>query len=563
MPASIKKVIIASFSMTTAQIVTTLCYLITVPLLLSALGRQEYGLWILLMSVTGYFGLTHFGITYSLKNKVAYLFAEEKRDEINNFISACVLFYSFLLIFALGITYALIYTDLFPFSFLLSKDIELVDKATIVFSIVIAFYFFRLFVAGIISNVFQGLQEISRLNIFNAIYQVASAVIFIGFLLFRPSLIGVALFQGVNTIVHVIILYVILKRKFDWLRISFRISNIKYMKAIKTTSFYFLTGSILTTIIASTDNLVISHFVGLSFVFIYSILFRMFRYASSALPIATASWPTISSLYQKKEETELRKFYSQVLRLNVSTKIPLFFAIAVFSKEIISIWIGPENFYGYWLVIIFLLTWILWVWNGSNMVFINAMSLHKLVQLPLFLEATINITISILLIKYTPLGIIGVALGTLIGQTLVAMHYVPRIVSRQLDIKPFSEISKIIVPLLLPVSVLIGLKVLIDLAVAVAAVRYGLYAVSLGLYILLLYQTILKATERQIIKEKVIQLVPLVKRITIPAMGSSSIKKKYGVRYLWKEYSNPGSPKTGDLGYGQNPNQGEAQDNEI
>jgi len=211
-PASIKKVITSSLSITVAKVVTTLCSLVTVPLLLNAVGKQEYGLWILLLSVTGYFGLTNLGITYSLKNKVAYLFAEEKHDEINNFISACFLFYSFLFILILGIVYVLLYTNLFPFTFLLSKDIILVDKATLVFGIVITYYLFNLFVSGVIGNAFHGLQEISRLNIINAIYSVLSALVFIGFLLFRPSLIGVALFQGCITIINVIILFLILKR---------------------------------------------------------------------------------------------------------------------------------------------------------------------------------------------------------------------------------------------------------------------------------------------------------------------------------------------------------------
>lgn len=506
MPASIKKVITASASITVARIITTLCSIITVPLILSTLGEEEYGLWILLMSLTGYFGLSNLGISYSLKNKVAYLFAESKHNEINNFISACFLFYSFLFILILGIVYLLIYTDLFPFNFLLSQNIVFIDKAKVVFTIIITFYLFNVFVAGVINNTFHGLQEISRLNIVGAIYSVISSVIFICFLLTRPSLIGIVFFQGFSNILQITILYGILKRKFNWLKISIRISNLKYMKAIKASSFYFFTGSILTIIITSVDNIVISHYVGLSSVFIYAILFKLFLIPSGALPIATASWPLISSLHQKKEYSELKKFYSNVLRLNVMSKVPLFVVAAIFSKEIISFWVGSDVFYGYSLVVIFLLTWILWVWNGSNMVFINAMSLHKLVQLPLFFEATINLSISILLVKYTSLGIVGVALGTLIGQMLVSVHYVPRILSRQLDIKPFKEFSKIIIPLLIPFSLLFGLKILIDYIFIVTIVKYGLYIMSAVFYFMLLYLVVLKVSERQIIKEKIMNI---------------------------------------------------------
>jgi O-antigen/teichoic acid export membrane protein len=278
------------------------------------------------------------------------------------------------------------------------------------------------------------------------------------------------------------------------------------MHAIKESSFYFFTGSILTTIITSIDNIVISHYVGVSFVFIYAIIFKLFYVASAALPIATASWPIISSLYQNGDRSELRNFYPNVLRLNVLSKVPLFIAVAIFSKEIISILVGSDNFYGYALVIIFLLTWTLWVWNGSNMVFINAMSLHKLVQLPLALEAMTNLTISILLVKYTSLGIVGVAIGTLIGQMLVAVHYVPRILARQIDIKPFKELSKTIVPLLIPFALLFGLKIVIDCIFTVTFVKYCLYIMSVVFYFMVLYLVVLKVSERQMIKEKIMNI---------------------------------------------------------
>ena len=185
------------------------------------------------------------------------------------------------------------------------------------------------------------------------------------------------------------------------------------------------------------------------------------------------------------------------------------------------------------------------------MVFINAMSLHKLVQIPLLLEATINITISVLLVKYTPLGIIGVALGTLIGQALISMYYIPRIVARQLRIKPFSEIAKIVMPLFIPVLTLLGLKILIDFSVVVTPVRYLLYSLSLGLYVVLLYSIVLSPAEKGVVKERIPRWAWLRRVIPTQAVPSPSVGDKSSVGYFWEEGLNPDNPTEEGLPYEQ------------
>lgn len=79
----------------------------------------------------------------------------------------------------------------------------------------------------------------------------------------------------------------------------------------------------------------------------------------------------------------------------------------------------------------------------------------------------------------------------------------------------------------------------------------------MGLYLVLLYSTVLTASERQIIKEKMPQFVYFGKRITTQAMSLSFLKNQYGIRYLWKEYLNPSNPKEEDLRPRQNADQQE------
>src|SRR5437868_4139262 len=74
------------------------------PFVLHHLGDEAFGLWILILSLTGYYGLFDLGIRSSIVRYVAKYSATGERDELNWLISTALFSYSIIGIVCLAIT---------------------------------------------------------------------------------------------------------------------------------------------------------------------------------------------------------------------------------------------------------------------------------------------------------------------------------------------------------------------------------------------------------------------------------------------------------------------------
>src|SRR5712672_4652218 len=74
------------------------------PYILHRLGDEAFGIWILIFSATGYYGLFDLGIRSSIVRYVAKYSATEEHDELNRLVNTAMFSYSGIGIVALAIT---------------------------------------------------------------------------------------------------------------------------------------------------------------------------------------------------------------------------------------------------------------------------------------------------------------------------------------------------------------------------------------------------------------------------------------------------------------------------
>src|SRR5246500_5660858 len=74
------------------------------PFILHHLGDEAFGLWILIFSVTGYYGLFDLGIRSSIVRYVAKYSATNQQDELNRLINTAMFSYSLIGLTAMAIT---------------------------------------------------------------------------------------------------------------------------------------------------------------------------------------------------------------------------------------------------------------------------------------------------------------------------------------------------------------------------------------------------------------------------------------------------------------------------
>ena len=435
-------------------IVSVIGGIITVPLLLFVVGVEDYGLFIVISSVIGFVGLGNLGMPTAITNQVSYFWAEKKKQEISELFSGSFYFLGIIVLAIWALIIGFFYLDLLPMEFIFGVSHDLVPLATILFTVLLIFGTANIFFGSILSSLFNGLNEIPYYNGFQFVYQLIYIVSFISFLYFyRPTIIEVALFQGALMMARLVALYLVALRKFYWFRFHRKFSNIRRVFPLLKHSLNFFILSLSTSLIGKTDLLVLSHTIGVTSAPLFSINDKIFRIPTSAAKIADPAVPSIASFFQLKNFGALQTLYHQLIRMHLIIRITILAFMAVYAKEIITVWVGTEFFHNYWLVLLFCISYLIYSWVGPHFVFLNSMFKHKAAVIPMIINVIINLTLSIILAK--TIGIIGIVIGTVAGNLLTNAIYIPFYLSKQIQIKPFLELFKVVSRFIIPIGALI------------------------------------------------------------------------------------------------------------
>lgn len=178
------------------------------------------------------------------------------------------------------------------------------------------------------------------------------------------------------------------------------------------------------TIVSSTDNIILSKFVGLVEVGLYS-NYYLILYALNLITVQiyNSLVPGIGNL---KAENNVKKEYEVFKKLNFITFWMYSFlslCLLVLFNDFISLWIGGNYILNFNVVLVLVIIFYLTGMRKSVLAFRDAMGLFYVDRYKALLEALINIIASIFLaIKF---GILGVFLGTLISSITTCVWIEP------------------------------------------------------------------------------------------------------------------------------------------
>ena len=153
------------------------------PYILHRLGDVAFGLWVLIFSVTGYYGLFDLGIRSSIVRYVAKYSANEERKELNRLVSTAMVTYSCIGAVTLTLTFIVAYyvTSIFrvPPAFVVTARRLLLMVGTAVS-------------LGVFNGILEGLQRFYLLNITNISSTLVRALLIVLVLQHGRGLLSVA-----------------------------------------------------------------------------------------------------------------------------------------------------------------------------------------------------------------------------------------------------------------------------------------------------------------------------------------------------------------------------------
>jgi O-antigen/teichoic acid export membrane protein len=400
----------ANIAALASKVVSVIGPLITVPLFIKYLTIEEYGIWLMVLSVTSFFYLSNVGILQVVTNAVAKEISEEKVNYYSQVASS-----GYYLFLTITVTVLIIFYVFFTAQYYFNLEIfnkGILPLAIIVTCILLTYPLF------VYRNVLRGL---------NYIHLEQSSEIVLGSLI-RYAAIIVSLISGFKLITLALIYGIthcfpsfgakyFLKRLIPKFNMSRKNVDKEIMRSMLKPSASFFILMVSGSLLNSIDNLVIGTIIGAESVPMYAIPMTLILLFQTALGVVSINkMPLMSGLYKNKDFSELRSLYTILLFFSSMAAFIVIVNLVFFGETIIVFWAGPEVFPGnavFYLMLCFTLLFS-FCWPSDSL--LSAVEKHAPYANMTIIEATLNIILSIYFtLTY---GLIGTISGTIVARLL-------------------------------------------------------------------------------------------------------------------------------------------------
>ena len=397
------------------------------PFILHHLGEDAFGVWVLIFSLTGYYGIFDFGIRSSLIRYVSKFQATGEREQLARLINTSLFTYSCLgVILVVPTVLGGLYVDhLFHIPAAFFRD------ARILFFMVGSCLALG-FPLGIAGGILEGLQRFYLLNWTNMVSTAVRAVLIVVALLHGYGLVTIALITVslplITSAIRALMAHRLLTIPYGW----------KYVdrESFRQVAYY---GSITFMIIVAarlrfkTDAVIIGSFLSAAAITHFSIGARLVDYAGEVVSsLAQIFTPMSSQFHAAGDYDRLRQIFIAGNRACAFVMFPICVSLIVMGKSVIEAWMGPRYVSSYVILLILLIPSTLYNAQTTSNRILFGISQHKSLAIIVLIEGVANVILSVALVR--PLGIVGDAIGTAIPLVCTAILFLPRHMCRRLDV---------------------------------------------------------------------------------------------------------------------------------
>lgn len=398
-----------------AYIVDAVLGLVMLPFNLAHLGMAVYGVWMLTTSFTAYFAMLDLGYGGALVRFVAQYRARRDARALNEVLSTLSVVYAliatvtYLIVLALAFNLDL-FTTLTPEETATSRTMLLIIGANVALR----------FVFGVYGGVIVGFQRYHLNNLTSIATSLTVAAANVVVLLQGHGLVALV---AVTTAVRVLALLVYrlnAYRVFPGLSVRWRLFRSARLREVSGFGVFMLLLDTAYKVNYSTDMLVIGAWLGAPAVALWApaqrlseLMLRLSNQLSDAL------FPIVVDCDAGQRAERLRTVFVHGTRLSLATVLPVAGGLALLAHPLLTAWIGPAFAGTTPIVQILAIVVIVRVGASTSTVILKGAGLHQRLTILVGLMAVANLALSVALVR--PLGLVGVALGTMVPVALIAV----------------------------------------------------------------------------------------------------------------------------------------------
>jgi len=417
-----KKNIVASFLI---KGISVLIAFYMVPLTIGYVQKEQYGIWLTLSSVVGWFSFFDIGLGLGLRNRLAEAMANDEWEKAKIYVSSTYAILGFIVSSVLILFFIvepwLNWQTILNTQSVESSELRLVAIAT--------FSFFCInFIFGLIDSIFYAYQKPAYKGIIRLVSNIITlAIIVVLTKTTQGSLFYLALTLGISPMIVLIFVSIFMfKGEFRPIAPSFVYVRKKYFKDLVGLGARFFLLSLSGIIIFSTDNIIITQLFGPGEVPAYAVAHKYFGLITVGFSfILVPTWSAHTEAYAKNDINWVTSIIKKLIRIWYLLIIISFLMFAV-SDIFYGIWV-PQIQVSPVLSGVVCLYVIVLAWNNIFINFINGVGKIQLQLILSVIFAIVNIPLSYFFAKVLGWGSAGVMAASIVciayGPILAPIQY--------------------------------------------------------------------------------------------------------------------------------------------
>jgi O-antigen/teichoic acid export membrane protein len=205
-----------------------------------------------------------------------------------------------------------------------------------------------------------------------------------------------------------------------WLQPTFSYLSAPVTLDLLGTGWSFLLIHAAAIVVFSSDNIIVSHFLGAAEVTPYSITWRVVGFGAVLQGLAfPALWPAYAEAHARGDAAWVRKTFATIMRVTLSLNIAWAALLIACGRFVIRLWAGQPAVPPFSLLLAMAIWSLLAGFTTAQSCLLGALNHTRIQAAASTLAAAVNVVLSIALV--TRLGSLGVILGTIISYVVVLM----------------------------------------------------------------------------------------------------------------------------------------------
>jgi O-antigen/teichoic acid export membrane protein len=454
------------------------------PLVVRTLGDRMYGLWTVVGTIIGYYGLLDLGLSTAITRHVAGAMGAGKAGDAATIASTSLRVYAVLGLVAVLVTggLAMAARAFFPDP----ADAVLFRKVILIVGISLA--------AGFPVRVFSGVLASQVRHYLISGARIASLIL-------RSALTYYAARRGAGitalawanclaTILEQTLLIVFCRIALPSIPVGFRLWSTATAKKLFGYSSLALVAATGETLRFQISAIVVSAFLGLNAVTHFRVAsFMTGQYISIIVASMGVIVPVFSRLEGQGDRERLKEMFFRSTRISIVLASFIGFGLIAWGRPFIERWMGAPYLDAFPCMVVMTVGCIIDLSQTTTSALFYGISKHGFYAVFNVAEGLLNIGLSLIFVRWW--GIFGVALGTSVAMALMRLVLQPLYLCRVLSITPWQYLRGIggtagIVALALVVPALLSLRFAAPSypsLVILGAVCFLLYAVPVWLLV--------------------------------------------------------------------------------